>query len=601
MFVSLFSILFYLAYLFNRVNGLPIISNNLHTWWHNNIEYNDNSPVRDSSVRASNIYSVQVATTDLHQNNLYDSFTYMSIPRGGRQKWEYDSSDGAEFAEKTKLTMSWSTFQYLTDVWVIVKLNNSMSTIDSIDHVTIRPITLNFKKELVDSRTIRISVPYRAAGYRFSVEFKKQLFTTYHTNYGPSENTGGQAIHTEPRQALLIFAESIVTGDQIDEYIPNPDIHYNNIYYVPQGEVKNLNIIKETVAYFEPGIYYMPWNYHAIFPTNVHWIYLAPGAYVKGAFQFQSTDNIKVTGFGVLSGEKYVYEADVANNYHHSIHNQCWATCVKMLRFTSDYGKEQYLQLHGITISEPPYHSFVVYGDDQTFHMSVSSYHQVGSWYWQTDGLEIYRGSSLANTFFHSNDDVLKIYHSDVIVRNIVVWKNENGPVIQWGWSPRTINNVTVDQIDIIHNRIWWSDIKHNTCIINSATHYDDTESTNTADPNQLIEDLIISNIRSEGMNSCAMRIYALSSIQSITIKNLWIEQWNQLDKSSQISIFKAYEDKNGNQVTIGNQSNDKKGLALINYTVGTTKITKVANNWQDTSVGRLYFDANLWDSWDAY
>lgn len=38
-----------------------------------------------------------------------NSFTYMSIPRGGRQKWEYDSSDGAEFAEKSKLTMSWST------------------------------------------------------------------------------------------------------------------------------------------------------------------------------------------------------------------------------------------------------------------------------------------------------------------------------------------------------------------------------------------------------------------------------------------------------------------------------------------------------------
>ncbi|CAM4852215.1 unnamed protein product, partial [Rotaria magnacalcarata] len=74
-------------------------------------------------------------------------------------------------------------------------------------------ITLNFKKELIDSRTIRILVPYRAAGYRFSVEFEKQLFTTYHTNYGPSENTAGQPIHTEPRHALLIFAESIVTGD----------------------------------------------------------------------------------------------------------------------------------------------------------------------------------------------------------------------------------------------------------------------------------------------------------------------------------------------------------------------------------------------------
>ncbi|CAF1398162.1 unnamed protein product [Didymodactylos carnosus] len=344
----------------------------------------------------------------------------------------------------------------------------------------------------------------------------------------------------------------------------------------------------------------MPWNYHAYFPANVRWVYLAPGSYVKGAFQFQSTDNIKVTGFGVLSGEKYVYEADINNNYHHSIGDQCWATCVKMLRFSSDHGKEQHLHLQGVTISEPPYHSFVVYGDEQTFHMTVSSYHQVGSWYWQTDGLEIYRRSTLGNTFFHSNDDVLKIYHSDVKVRNIVVWKNENGPVIQWGWAPRTINKVSIDTVDVIHNRIWWSDIKHNTCIINSATYYADTESTNTADPNQMIDGLVISNIRSEGMSPCAMRIYALSNTQSITIKNLFIEKWNDLDKSSQMSIFKAYSDKNGNKVKIGNQSTDKKGLAIENYTVANIKVARVSNNWQDFSIGRLHFDAYLWDNWDA-
>ncbi|CAF1581511.1 unnamed protein product [Didymodactylos carnosus] len=271
-----------------------------------------------------------------------------------------------------------------------------------------------------------------------------------------------------------------------------------------------------------------------------------------------------------------------------------------MLRFSSDHGKEQHLHLQGVTISEPPYHSFVVYGDEQTFHMTVSSYHQVGSWYWQTDGLEIYRRSTLGNTFFHSNDDVLKIYHSDVKVRNIVVWKNENGPVIQWGWAPRTINKVSIDTVDVIHNRIWWSDIKHNTCIINSATYYADTESTNTADPNQMIDGLVISNIRSEGMSPCAMRIYALSNTQSITIKNLFIEKWNDLDKSSQMSIFKAYSDKNGNKVKIGNQSTDKKGLAIENYTVANIKVARVSNNWQDFSIGRLHFDAYLWDNWDA-
>jgi hypothetical protein len=344
----------------------------------------------------------------------------------------------------------------------------------------------------------------------------------------------------------------------------------------------------------------MPWNYHAILPNNVQWVYLSPGSYIKGAFQFQSTDNMKVTGFGVLSGEKYVYEADTNNSYHHTNNNQCWLTCLKMLRFNSDYSKEQHLDLHGITISEPSYYSFIVYGDEQTFHMSVQFYHQIGSWYWQTDGLEIYQGSTMKNCFLHSNDDVLKIYHSDVIVNNITIWKNENGPVIQWGWSPRTMNNITIDQIDIIHNRIWWSDIKHNTCLINSATFYADTESTDTADPNQLIKDLNILNIRSEGMNPCAIRIYSLSSFQSITIENLWIEEWNQLDKYPQISLFKAYTDKNGKQVNIGNQSNDKKGLAILNYTIGIVKVSRKNNNWQDIAIGRLGFDGNLWDNWDA-
>lgn len=434
---------------------------------------------------------------------------------------------------------------------------------------------------------------------RFSVEFKTKLFTTYNLNNNPTENIHGQAIHTEPRDALLIFAESTLLGNDVKQYIPhNQD---DNIYYVAPGRIDNLNMVNQSVIYFGPGTYYMPSNYHAHFSEYVHWVYLAPGAYVKGAFQFESNnDIIKVTGFGVLSGEKYIYEADINNNYNHTNGEQCWATCVKILRFTSKLDKQQHLYLHGITVSDPPYHTFVVYGDEQSFHMSVSFYHQVGSWYWQTDGLEIYRGSTLKNTFFHANDDVLKIYHSDVIIKNIVVWKNENGPVIQWGWSPRNINNLTIDEVDIIHNRIWWSDIKFNTCIINSASFYADTESTKTADPNQWITGLTISNIRSEGMNPCAMRIYTLSSTQFVTIKNFWIEQWNSLNIYSQISLFKAYTDYNKRKVFIGNQSRDKRGLMIQNYTVGAIRVTKAANNWQDIYLGRLGFDAELWENWDA-
>jgi hypothetical protein len=167
MFVSVYLILYVFICLIGNENGSPIISNNLHTWWHNNIEYNDHSPVNDNYVRSSTTYSVQVKTVDSNDTQLYDSFTYMSIPRGGRDKWEYNSSDGAEFAQSCKLTMSWSTFLYLKDVWIIIRLHKLIDMIHSIDDVIIRPTTLNFKKELIDPLTIRILIPYNIDGYRF--------------------------------------------------------------------------------------------------------------------------------------------------------------------------------------------------------------------------------------------------------------------------------------------------------------------------------------------------------------------------------------------------------------------------------------------------
>src|SRR5699024_7289461 len=92
-------------------------------------------------------------------------------------------------------------------------------------------------------------------------------------------------------------------------------------------------------------------------------------------------DSYKVTGYGVLSGERYVYEADTREGYRHRTEStDCHADCVKMLQFASK-DDPQHLDLHGVTIAEPPYHSFVVYGNEDTFTMDVRRYQQVGSWY----------------------------------------------------------------------------------------------------------------------------------------------------------------------------------------------------------------------------
>ena len=219
---------------------------------------------------------------------------------------------------------------------------------------------------------------------------------------------------------------------------------------------------------------------------------------MKGAFRFlhDTQQAFKVTGLGVLSGEQYVYEADTTNGYQHNVNENCHVTCVKMLQFESS-NTGQTLDLQGVTVNEPPYHSFVTYAHDdagteigvENFRMNVANYKQVGSWYWQTDGIELYDDGQMKNTFFHANDDVLKIYHNRVKIKNTVIWKNENGPVVQWGWVPRDIDDVTVRNTDVIHNRMYWKDVKYNTCVFNSSSHYEDMGATDRADPATTVQE----------------------------------------------------------------------------------------------------------------
>lgn len=586
-------------------------NDNLHTWWHNSGVFNPNGPTGDNEVRQSSVYDIRVASAS-QPEKAYDAFTYMSIPRSGKDKIGYTKEDGAEFSSQAGLSMSWSSFEYAKDVWVDVSLKTGQ-TITSTDQVQIRPSTYNFEKRLVDADTVKIKVPYSDAGYRFSVEFEPQLYTAYNDMSGDSGKLttsaeGNRAIHTEPRNSMMIFAEPSLRGAQKERLVPTEES--GSIYYPAEGKVNNLNSVTQDIIYFKPGTYNMGSDYHAVLPPNVKWVYLAPGAYVKGAFKFPEGNQTqyKVTGYGVLSGEQYVYEPDTSNGYKAlNGASNCHITCVKMLQFESSNAGQK-LDLQGVTINEPPYHSFVVYAHDgateigvENFNMNVENYKQVGSWYWQTDGLELYDGSTMKNTFFNSNDDVLKMYHSNVTIDNTVIWKNENGPVVQWGWTPRNIDNVNVTNTSVIHNRMYWKDVKFNTCIFNSSSHWEDMGSTTKADPSTTVKNMTFDNFTVEGMTNCAIRVYALSNTENINIKNLKIDSWNGLDWTSQVSHLKRYTNPAGEKVTIGNEVTDGKGLALENYSVGGEIIEKSAGNWADYQPGRLGFDGENWDSWNAF
>lgn len=548
----------------------------------------------------STAYDVDVATDD-SPDELYDSFTYMSVPRSGRDKEGYEEEDGAEFSSDAGLTMSWSTFEQSEDAWVTVRLTTG-ATIDSADDVSIRPSTLDLPVELVDETTVRIRVPFSEDGTRFSVEFAPELVTAYNDMEGTSgnlslESEGNRAVHTEPRNSLMIFAQPMQTNDSGD--IPSEDD--GTIRYVEPGTVRDLDDAEEEILYFGPGVYDMGSDYHAQLPENVRWVYLAPGAYVKGAFRFLSDqqDSYKVTGYGVLSGERYVYEADTREGYRHRTEStDCHADCVKMLQFASK-DDPQHLDLHGVTIAEPPYHSFVVYGNEDTFTMDVRRYQQVGSWYWQTDGIELYSGSAMRGTFFHANDDVLKLYHSNVSIEDTVVWKNENGPVIQWGWTPRDVSDVTVRDTSVIHNRMGWKDAKHNTCVVNSSSHWEDMEATDRADPDQWIRNIHIDGLDVEGDVNCAFRIEAMASTADVRIEGMHIDGWNELDPPAQSSFVLAHTDSAGRAVSIGEADDEDTAVVLCDYRVGGVPVTREDGAHGADSPGRIVtpLDSGSWDA----
>lgn len=586
----------------------PVDSPDLTTWWHDE-GVATSEPIADGQVRRSEFYDVSVATAAAPED-LRDSFVYMSVPRSGREKAGYTDEDGAEFAAASDLTMSWSSFEYATDVWVDVKLKTG-EPIASVDDVTIRPTDLGLEKQLVDESTVRVHVPYRAEGLRFSVEFDSQLVTSYNDLSGASgvlttEPEGNRAIHTEPRNAMLIFANPKLSGAEAERTIPTDAS--GTIHRPAPGRVGDLSDVDSEIVYFEPGVYEMGSDRHAVLPENVTWVYLSPGAYVKGAFRFahETPERFRVTGRGVLSGEQYVYEADTANGYQRSVADNCHVTCVKMLQFESS-PDAQTLEIEGVTINEPPYHSFVVYAHEdgaevgvERFRMDVRNYKQVGSWYWQTDGIELYAGGRMQDTFFHANDDVLKLYHSDVEIDRTVIWKNENGPVFQWGWTPREIDGVRVSATDIIHNRMAWKDAKYNTCVFNSSTHWEDMGADDRADPDMTVRNMTFTDTRVEGAVNCGIRIFALSRTENLLIDGFEVESWNGLDASSQVSLLTRHADGDGERVVIGNEVTDGNGIRLHNYTVAGESILKAEDNWAADEPGRLGFDADTWESWDA-
>jgi formylglycine-generating enzyme required for sulfatase activity len=188
------------------------------------------------------------------------------------------------------------------------------------------------------------------------------------------------------------------------------------------------------VLFFGPGV-------HEIGDTKMDTyktVYLAGGAYVKGRLQAGNMQDFTIRGRGVLSGEAYPHGT---NNDHHLLN--------------IGGGQTNGVLIEGITLVNSPLYLILLKGS----HNTIRNVKMMG-WYFGTDGTYAGRDSLIEDCFLKVNDDALKPYESNSVIRDCVIWQLENGAVFQISWNmPSNNSGFHIQNIDIIRMEHEWNNI----------------------------------------------------------------------------------------------------------------------------------------------
>jgi hypothetical protein len=191
------------------------------------------------------------------------------------------------------------------------------------------------------------------------------------------------------------------------------------------------------VIYYGPGIHRIGKGYPLANNTQV---YIAGGAYVIGTFTSAQSNpsNIVIRGRGILSGLDLTESANESAQWqNHSI----------------DFSKGSHgsgLKIKGITITDPLRSCIVSYNPIVIKNIKLFS------WNHRSDGIIAGNNSRIVDNFIKVQDDNIKLYYSDQIIRRNIIWQQTSGAVFKFAWNlSRTAQNNQVSDIDLIHSDVF--------------------------------------------------------------------------------------------------------------------------------------------------
>lgn len=249
-------------------------------------------------------------------------------------------------------------------------------------------------------------------------------------------------VEGEEREPLFIFAGAL-PPQRPD--LTDPEV-YSGQQILDNPSLLNANV--EQTIYFAPGMHIASEPVFdsnglllsdesdaarfPVLPSNTT-VYIDGGAYVKGLFHVEdNVTNVHFLGRGVISGVDYPHQAGTWANH--------------LLEFQGFGNRSSNMSVKGLTLVDMPKTCITARSG-----AIVIDNIKCLSWHANSDGIAAGTGSTIQNSFLKVFDDVIKLFHSNMVVDSNVIWHQQTGSAFQLSWNTRsTVSNVRVSNIDVI-------------------------------------------------------------------------------------------------------------------------------------------------------
>lgn len=289
----------------------------------------------------------------------------------------------------------WTTFSFDGSVEVLAERLDGAD----IDTCVVRPLHLGITGSIDGSRcSFTLTEPAH-----LSVEIDEDAVASRRI-----EHVGLVTKHVV-KHPLFVFAEPI------EEDVANP------------GD--------PNTTYFGPGFHDIGLE-HPL--PNGHTVYIAGGAVVQGSFinAEGSPSDITIGGRGILTAKGIEETPEQQAGWrHHGI---------------SYSGGGTGNRIEGITMTDG------LRGAINSYSTVDVSRVKILSWKHRNDGITAGDDSTLRHLFIKAQDDNIKLYASNLVVDQVVVWQQMSGAVLKLAWQlPRPATGNVVTDLTVIHSDVF--------------------------------------------------------------------------------------------------------------------------------------------------